>query len=132
MSGLKVLDAVNPLKDDKGINATAQVGKNNTAIQNKGLANIDSDTQSQTTNNVNAQKVDQVTSYKDAPWLILAFAIAAGFALPNPFSYFSHRKQISDQKEVIHGLQTELRTIYRGYADSNAEARQNRTTSGQV
>jgi hypothetical protein len=112
--GSGVVDALNPFKEEKGIDVTAQVGKNNSSVENKGLANIDSDTNVKTDNTIAAESVEMLTSYKDAPWLILAFAIA--LAAPNPFTYFSKRKDDKLQKETIDELRNEVRGLYQDIA----------------
>lgn len=113
-SSLSALDAINPFKDDKGIDATVQLGKNNTSVDNKSLAQVDarSKTDVSSNNQITAERVEQVSNFKDSPWLILAFALMAGFAIPNPFNYYAHRRQIKDLKETADERQQQLRSVY--------------------
>lgn len=114
LTGFGALDAVNPLKDDKGIKTNVQLGKENNLTENKGLLNNRSDTKNETVNNIQADKVDQFVDYKDAPWLILAFAIA--FAAPNPFAYFKNKREMKTKEEEIHELRNKVRKLYEDIA----------------
>lgn len=124
-SSMGALDAINPFKDDKGIDATVQLGKNNTSVDNKALAQVDarSKTDVSSNNSISADRVEQISNFKDSPWLILAFALMAGFAIPNPFNYYAHRRQIKDLKEIADEREQRLRAIYERLRESR-EARQ--------
>lgn len=131
-SSMSALDAINPFKDDKGIDATVQLGKENTSIDNKAIAQVEakSNTNVSSNNDIRADKVEQNAFYKDSPWLIIAFALMAGFAIPNPFNYYAHRRQIKDLKEIADEREQRLRAIYERLRESR-EARQSERASAK-
>jgi hypothetical protein len=81
-----VVDALNPLKDDKGIDVTAQIGKNNDS--EKSTVKVESGTTKQ-----NADKITNDTAYNDSvvnqitnnlePWQMAILVLCAGAALPS-------------------------------------------------
>ncbi len=82
-SALDLIKTVNPLKDDKGINATAQIGKENSSDSSKQLVKADlGDTNKVEGNQNNSQERNQVSGNQtiskttNVPWwsaLLLLF-----------------------------------------------------------
>ena len=110
---LSGLDALNPFKEDKGIEATVQLGKenHNTSTSVKALATLEMDSTSTVNNEVDAEVVNQYTESKDSPWLIWAFAIALAVAIPSPLSYIGQRGRIVKLEGTIDELRQDLRRI---------------------
>jgi hypothetical protein len=98
-SALSALGAVNPMKDDKGIDAAVQIGKENTNSETRGLVNAGSNS-SQSTNNIDAAVVYQSNNEKDSPWLIVGFAIMTGFFVMNVRSFFKSKQQSINLRRV--------------------------------
>lgn len=130
-STLNPINNINPFKDEKGIDVTAQIGKENTRIDNRALAQVDARSDSTITsrNDIRAEKVEQVSNFKDSAWLILAFALMAGFAIPNPFNYYAHRRQIKDLREVANEREQRLRAVYERLRYADAARSSERETS---
>ena len=67
-----VVDAVNPLKEDKGISATVQLGKENKSEASKQLIKVDNKADY---TNSNIDRVDNSTNF---PWWALVMCFAVG------------------------------------------------------
>lgn len=126
--GTGVIDAINPLKQDKGgIEANVQLGKNNyqEKTEKKALVQIEAkgdSTTTSTTNTSNDNKADvinQATSSitnNDIPvWLqisIIGIAFLWGLAVDNPFKKRRERLRIKerdkDQQDMIKLLMEKL------------------------
>lgn len=94
---LPVLDAINPLKPERGIDATLQVGKENHTTKNKTLAQLESTT---TTSNDNKAEIINQNYENLPPWILLLIVGLAGIAIPNPFDR-NRRKFIQWSEQVI-------------------------------
>ena len=96
-----VLKTINPFAEDKGIKATVQLGKENTNVDNKGLINLKDGSTKTTNNDVEAEVFNQTTIEKDAPWLIVFFAVAMGFAVQGIYA----RKQLRRTQDKLDEIQ---------------------------
>lgn len=67
-----VVDAINPLKQDKGMDITAQVGKENTSNKSKQLVKIDN--KSDYTGSI----VDTIDNSTNFPWWALLMCFCVG------------------------------------------------------
>ncbi len=110
-SSTDLLKSMNPFAEDKGIDASVQLGKNNTNVDNKGLVNLKDESKKTVNNDVKAEVVNQLTNEKDAPWLILAFAVAAGFAVQGIYA----RRQLKRAQSELD----ELQDLYKKEAEAN-------------
>ena len=104
------LSAVNPMKDDKGIDAAVQIGKENTNSETRGLVNAGSNS-SQSTNNIDAAVVYQSNNEKDSPWLIVGFAIMTGFFIIHVRNMISINRKNKRRSEVAHELKRRSKVI---------------------
>mgnify|MGYP006981762213 CR=1 FL=1 len=86
-----LVDSINPLKEDKGITATAQVGKENTSETSKQL--IRSNQQSQYT----AENIGSVDNSTNFPWWALAMAFSVGI-LVRPIDFINDWRGINNGK----------------------------------
>lgn len=89
-----------------GIDATAQVGKNNTST--KGLVNARSTSSNQMQNTFEADKVYQNTYNKDSPWLIIAFGLMTGFFVMHIANWLKSRNVKKRKMEALHEIRSEL------------------------
>ena len=116
-SVLSALDTVNPFKEDnKGINVTSQVGKNNSKVYNKALVqstvnttstdkSTDNSTdQSTNTSSTKAEIINTITENGDSVWLIIAFAVAMGMAIPSP----TNMVRMASLKRELKAVRDEL------------------------
>lgn len=109
-SALSALSAVNPMKDDKGIDAAVQIGKENTNSETRGLVNAGSNS-SQSTNNIDAAVVYQSNNEKDSPWLIVGFAIMTGFFIMHVRNMISINRKNKRRSEVAHEFKRRSKVI---------------------
>ena len=117
---LDALDVVNPFKEDKGIKTDIQVGKNNSKIDNKSLAQLTSNDSSTHTSTITADAVTQITENKDPIWLVVAFASVAGlmgFFIQSPVS----RRRIKEQKETINELRSSIEELREGVREDRRD-----------
>lgn len=90
LSGLG--DSFNPLKEDKGIDTSLQVGKENVNVDKKGFINLDDGSKSYVDNDIKAENYYSNTSNKDSPWLIMGFALMSGFFVNSAIKFLSMKK----------------------------------------
>ena len=123
---LSGLDTLNPFKEDKGIKATVQLGKenHNTSTEMKSLAHVAMDSTSTVNNEVDAEVVNQYTEGKDSPWLIWSFAIALAVAIPSPLSYLGQKGRITKLEGTIDELRQDLRRIRREAKNLSVRSRE--------
>lgn len=74
-TAMDAIKAVNPLAEDKGIHATAQIGKTNQSDSSKSLIKTDN----QTENTFKADKIGKVDQSTNIPWWI---AVMVAFMRP--------------------------------------------------
>ena len=92
--GTAALDAINPMKDDKGIKATVQLGKENHNTSTKQLAQID--TKVVTDTRYNTDSIGTVDNSSDIPWWALLMCILVGI-LVRPIDFIRDwRKAINE------------------------------------
>lgn len=113
MTALSALDKVNPLKDDKSIDATLQLGKNNQKTNNKSLAQIQQDTTVTSKNDISAQSVTQNTVMKDSTWLIIALALS----VPSPIHYIISSRRIKKLEDRNDELRKSLELLRQSVRD---------------
>lgn len=88
-STMGVVDAINPLKEDKGIDVTAQVGKENTSNKSKQLLKVD--TRADYTGSV-IDKVDNSTNF---PWWALVLTFMVGI-LVRPIEFIKDWRNMNE------------------------------------
>lgn len=86
-----LIDSVNPMKDDAGITATAQVGKENTSETSKQL--VRSNQQSQYT----AENIGSVDNSTNFPWWALAMTFSIGI-LVRPIDFIKDWRDSNNGK----------------------------------
>lgn len=88
-STMGVVDAINPLKEDKGIDVTAQVGKENTSNKSKQLLKVD--TKTDYTGSV-IGSVDYSTNF---PWWALVLSFMVGI-LVRPIDFIKDWRNMNE------------------------------------
>ncbi len=107
---LNPIDQLNPLKPDKGIETTVQLGKENHTTKNKALAQVDSQSTTTTTNDNNAEVINQ-TYETIPPWIIILVAGLAGLAIDKPFDSSRRRyrrllDRLVDERLSLNGKES--------------------------
>jgi hypothetical protein len=100
-SSLNPLESLNPFKEDKGLEVSAQVGKTNTQIKKKQLAEISVDSKIDSKNV--AETITQQYNTTE-PWIIyslISMVILFFLIVPSPFVSHANKKQIRILEGVI-------------------------------
>jgi hypothetical protein len=119
LSAISPVNIPDPFEQETGINTDVQLGKTNSLIKDKSLLkNVDSSS-NVTNNRFTADKVDQISNYKDAPWLIIAFALAVGCAIPR----LGDRKRIKRLREENNDFRETLRDLTESTVEGLREGR---------
>jgi len=94
--GTSALDAVNPMKDDKGINTDVQLAKNATMTKKKQLVESNINTSSQDTFNQQATEM-QINNMNINWWMLVIICLLSSQAIPTRAQY----KQIQLLRESL-------------------------------
>ena len=89
-----LVDAVNPMKEDKGITASVQLGKENNNTTNKKLVDLQTDV---TTNQrYEAEEIGTIDNSTNIPWWALVVSLFVGI-LVRPIQFVKDFKEINDE-----------------------------------
>ena len=93
-------DIPNPLKDNKGIKVSAQVGKTNTQIEQKALAQVKINSTNTDNRNNKAATINQYTE-QIPTWMVLFMVIGWALLIPSPWSHFRHKREVKRLENQI-------------------------------
>lgn len=88
-TSLGVVDALNPLKEDKGIDVTAQVGKENTNTKSKQLVKVDNKA------DYRDSVIDKVDYSTNFPWWALIISLFVGI-LVRPIEFIKDWRNLDE------------------------------------
>jgi len=96
----------NPFKEDKGLEVSAQVGKNNTQVKKRQL--VEATVNTEETNNVNndAESIKIINSNTEV-YMIVLLCLFAGMAIPTRGQY----SQIKMLKESLKYERNKIQTV---------------------